>query len=240
MHRNYANSVDGIRQGVFAPVHLCRQPTSFLKRCSSCLAPVPCRLSVLLQQWLEPLACTQGQESGGDHIVVRHTTSSSLQQKHPSSTCCRRRADGKWQAHHHTGFDVAHVEIDWPAEQATCSQGHISSSWHRPATTASRRSSRSRSRPRTLRTAQAVPGRRTRLRSHLGPARCALRCTTKRSSRHGSGPRRKTSNGSRPAALGCRQPVRRRWRDGGASLPLWWPRKNARASLSSPPRRSMC
>lgn len=38
-------------------------------------------------------------------------------------------ADNSWQAKAGQGFDVAHFQLDWPAERATCPQGHSSSRW---------------------------------------------------------------------------------------------------------------
>ena len=35
----------------------------------------------------------------------------------------------RWQATQHTGFDADHFLIDWEQQQATCPQGHTSSSW---------------------------------------------------------------------------------------------------------------
>ncbi len=39
------------------------------------------------------------------------------------------RADYKWQAQQKTGFEAGHFHIDWQSKQATCPEGHTSSSW---------------------------------------------------------------------------------------------------------------
>jgi transposase len=39
------------------------------------------------------------------------------------------RPDPGWQAQQHTGFDTAQFVFDWQAKQATCPQGHQSTSW---------------------------------------------------------------------------------------------------------------
>jgi transposase len=39
------------------------------------------------------------------------------------------RRKHQWQAGQQTGFDADHFLIDWQAEQATCPEGHTSSSW---------------------------------------------------------------------------------------------------------------
>jgi transposase len=39
------------------------------------------------------------------------------------------RRNYHWQARQQTGFDADHFLIDWQAEQATCPEGHTSSSW---------------------------------------------------------------------------------------------------------------
>ena len=39
------------------------------------------------------------------------------------------RKNYRWQATQHTGFDADHFLIDWEQQQATCPQGHTSSSW---------------------------------------------------------------------------------------------------------------
>ena len=39
------------------------------------------------------------------------------------------RKDCRWQASQRTGFDASHFLIDWDQQQATCPEGHTSSSW---------------------------------------------------------------------------------------------------------------
>src|SRR5260370_12946491 len=39
------------------------------------------------------------------------------------------RPDVKWQAQQQMGFAASQFHLDWQAEQATCPQGHTSSSW---------------------------------------------------------------------------------------------------------------
>jgi transposase len=39
------------------------------------------------------------------------------------------RKDYRWQASQHIGFDADHFLIDWEHQQATCPEGHTSSSW---------------------------------------------------------------------------------------------------------------
>ena len=39
------------------------------------------------------------------------------------------RKNYHWQATQHTGFDADHFLIDWERQQATCPEGHTSSSW---------------------------------------------------------------------------------------------------------------
>lgn len=39
------------------------------------------------------------------------------------------RKNYHWQASQHTGFDADHFLIDWEQQQATCPEGHMSSSW---------------------------------------------------------------------------------------------------------------
>jgi transposase len=39
------------------------------------------------------------------------------------------RKNYHWQATQHTGFDTDHFLVDWELQQATCPEGHISSSW---------------------------------------------------------------------------------------------------------------
>ena len=39
------------------------------------------------------------------------------------------RKNYRWQASQHTGFDASHFPIDWEQQQATCPEGHTSSSW---------------------------------------------------------------------------------------------------------------
>ncbi len=39
------------------------------------------------------------------------------------------RPDVSWQAKEHAGYDLASFQIDWQAQQATCPQGQVSSSW---------------------------------------------------------------------------------------------------------------
>ncbi len=40
-------------------------------------------------------------------------------------------SDNSWQAKAGKGFDVAHFQLDWHNQQATCPQGHTSSRWSR-------------------------------------------------------------------------------------------------------------
>jgi len=40
-------------------------------------------------------------------------------------------SDNSWQAKAGKGFDVAHFQLDWPSQQATCPQGQQSSRWSR-------------------------------------------------------------------------------------------------------------
>jgi transposase len=39
------------------------------------------------------------------------------------------RHDVSWQAKEQAGYDLASFQIDWQAQQATCPQGQVSSSW---------------------------------------------------------------------------------------------------------------
>jgi len=39
------------------------------------------------------------------------------------------RPDPGWQAQQHTGYDTSQFVFDWQAKQATCPQGHRSTSW---------------------------------------------------------------------------------------------------------------
>jgi transposase len=39
------------------------------------------------------------------------------------------RKDYRWQARQQKGFDASHFPIDWEKQQATCPEGHASSSW---------------------------------------------------------------------------------------------------------------
>jgi transposase len=39
------------------------------------------------------------------------------------------RKDYRWQARQQKGFDASHFPIDWEKQQATCPEGHTSSSW---------------------------------------------------------------------------------------------------------------
>ncbi len=39
------------------------------------------------------------------------------------------RKNYRWQARQHTGFDASHFPVDWEQQQATCPEGHTSSSW---------------------------------------------------------------------------------------------------------------
>jgi transposase len=39
------------------------------------------------------------------------------------------RRNHQWQASQQTGFDADHFLIDWQLQQATCPEGHTSSSW---------------------------------------------------------------------------------------------------------------
>ncbi len=39
------------------------------------------------------------------------------------------RKNYRWQASQHTGFDASHFPVDWEQQQATCPEGHTSSSW---------------------------------------------------------------------------------------------------------------
>jgi transposase len=39
------------------------------------------------------------------------------------------RADYRWQAKPQMGFEATQFPIDWQAQQATCPEGHTSSSW---------------------------------------------------------------------------------------------------------------
>jgi transposase len=39
------------------------------------------------------------------------------------------RRNHQWQASQQTGFDADHFLIDWQRQQATCPEGHTSSSW---------------------------------------------------------------------------------------------------------------
>src|SRR5258708_35466039 len=41
-------------------------------------------------------------------------------------------ADNSWQAKAGKGFDVAHFQLDWQAQQATCPQGQVSHRWTLP------------------------------------------------------------------------------------------------------------
>jgi len=53
----------------------------------------------------------------------------SSQQKHGIKLVGPVLADNSWQAKAGKGFDLAHFQIDWQNQQATCPQGQISSRW---------------------------------------------------------------------------------------------------------------
>ena len=53
----------------------------------------------------------------------------SSQQKHGIRLVGPVLADNSWQAKEGRGFDVAHFQLDWQNQQATCPQGHLSSRW---------------------------------------------------------------------------------------------------------------
>ena len=55
----------------------------------------------------------------------------SSQQKHGIRLVGPALSDNSWQAKAGKGFDVAHFQLDWPSQQATCPQGHQSSRWSR-------------------------------------------------------------------------------------------------------------
>ena len=53
----------------------------------------------------------------------------SSQQKHGIRLVGPVLSDNSWQAKAGRGFDVAHFQMDWQNQQATCPQGHMSSRW---------------------------------------------------------------------------------------------------------------
>ena len=53
----------------------------------------------------------------------------SLQHKHAIKLVGPVLADNSWQAKAGKGFDLAHFQIDWQNQQATCPQGQTSSSF---------------------------------------------------------------------------------------------------------------
>src|SRR5437764_4778966 len=53
----------------------------------------------------------------------------SSQQKHGIKLVGPVLADNSWQAKAGKGFDLAHFQIDWQNQQATCPQGQISARW---------------------------------------------------------------------------------------------------------------
>jgi len=53
----------------------------------------------------------------------------SSQQKHGIRLVGPVLSDNSWQAKEGRGFDLAHFQIDWQNQQATCPQGHMSSRW---------------------------------------------------------------------------------------------------------------
>jgi transposase len=53
----------------------------------------------------------------------------SLQQKHGIRLVGPVLSDNSWQAKAGRGFDVAHFQMDWQNQQATCLQGHMRSRW---------------------------------------------------------------------------------------------------------------
>jgi transposase len=53
----------------------------------------------------------------------------SSQQKHGIRLVGPVLSDNSWQAKEGRGFDVAHFQMDWQNQQATCPQGHRSSRW---------------------------------------------------------------------------------------------------------------
>ncbi|MFL5590729.1 MAG: IS1182 family transposase [Ktedonobacteraceae bacterium] len=53
----------------------------------------------------------------------------SSQQKHGIRLVGPVLADNSWQAKEGRGFDVAHFQLDWQNQQATCPQGQLSSRW---------------------------------------------------------------------------------------------------------------
>src|SRR5437588_12084541 len=53
----------------------------------------------------------------------------SSQQKHGIRLVGPVLSDNSWQAKEGGGFDVAHFQIDWQHQQATCPPGHMSSRW---------------------------------------------------------------------------------------------------------------
>jgi transposase len=48
---------------------------------------------------------------------------------HALDLCGPMRPDSSWQARQHTGYDLAHFVVDWPAKTVTCPQGHTSQLW---------------------------------------------------------------------------------------------------------------
>lgn len=68
-----------------------------------------------------------------EHIVDTGYVDAKLlvesQQKYSIDLLGPTRKDYHWQANQQTGFDVSRFLIDWEKQQATCPEGHASSSW---------------------------------------------------------------------------------------------------------------
>jgi transposase len=86
------------------------------------------RMTETIHQELEQADLTPGQHFLDSGYITAPVLVSS-QQQYGIEVIGPRRPDVKWQANTEHGIDVSQFRIDWEHKQATCPEGHTSSSW---------------------------------------------------------------------------------------------------------------